>query len=315
MAQNPRSIQILREYQNYYFENACTHKVEHKVTMFIPSETRLFFIPFQKFLPNLELSLMDGKTSPIIPYTELHNIIDRPDKPFTVEEIQQLAAETFGVSLDIMKKFSNFAIVIFPEHVDHYNEITIKWIEPLETPKKSTDKITLFSLFTVTTIPTDDASLYVSFKVNEKYEILDKPTIAKFENENYGIENEHTTKNLKSFDIKEYTILDDKKHHVLHFPREFSDEIKIEYRVGVPKLFLMWIWVGFFIGALIVGYNVFFSDDFYHSLALAFGITGVLIGFRIVLFHDIELLSRWNWIYMITIFVNIAALLYLKFKI
>lgn len=145
---NPRTIEILREYHTYNFENSCVRNIEVKLTAFIPAEVRLFFMPLRNYLPDLKVDLGDGKPSPIFSYLELHRIIKRPSgRPFTLDEIRILASEALGVSEKEMQQFNNFAIILFPEHGDHINEIIVKYTEPREVEKKSNDKLTKLPCF------------------------------------------------------------------------------------------------------------------------------------------------------------------------
>lgn len=179
---NPRSIEILREYHTYNFENSCVRNIEVKLTAFIPKEVSLFFMPFRNYLPDLKVVLDDGKPSPIFSYLELHRIIKRPSgRPFTLDEIRVLASEALGISEKEMQQFSNFGIILFPVHEDHINEIIIKYTEPREIEKKSDDFLTKNALFSVNFPPTKNTSMYVALKVNDKYEIEKDPSVFKVE--------------------------------------------------------------------------------------------------------------------------------------
>lgn len=312
----PRSIEVLREYQTYSFQNACTHTVEHKLMVFVPEELNYFFVPFFDFLPNLDISLQDGIISPIISYKDFHKVISRPsDKPFTIDEIRKEAAKIYGVSEKLMKKYKSFAIVLFPEHKDHFNEIIVKWTEPKETSKNSSDLLTLFSEFKVSAIASKDASLYVSFNVDEKYEIEDSPRLSKFVDGEIGIENKETTRNREDLESSEHVIMSNKKQHVLHFEKEFSNEIEIEYKIRVPRLYLIWIWAGLLFGVGCFVYVLFAAPNFISAIPVSFATIGALIGFRAMLFHDLDLLGRWTVVYLVLVIANIVALAYLGIKL
>src|SRR6185312_12672519 len=143
-------------------------------------------------------------------------------RPFTLDEIRILASEALGVSEKDMQQFTNFAIVLFPEHEDHINEIIIKYTEPQEVEKRSDDLLTKNALFSVNFPPTKNTSMYVALKVNDKYEIEKNPAIFKVEKiatTFNGVTEEHTKDSLQ--DINKHSILNDKKHNVVHVDRDF----------------------------------------------------------------------------------------------
>ena len=208
----PRSLQILREYQTYSFKDACKHTVEHRLMVFVPKELNFYFLPLQGYLPDLQVTLQDGKISPIVSHKDFHKIVQRPgNRPFTLDEIRKEAAQVYGVSEELMQKYKSFAIVLFPDHDDHFNEIIVKWTSPHETPKKTSALFTNYSEFKVNTLASDDASLYITFNVNEKYEIQNNPPISKFVDGKIGIEKKKTVRNKEPVDSSNHVMISNKK--------------------------------------------------------------------------------------------------------
>ena len=289
--------------------------IEIKLTAFIPKEIRLFFMPFRNYLPELRVELGDGKPSPIFSYLELHRIIIRPSgRPFTLDEIRILASEALGVNEKDMQQFTNFAIVLFPEHEDHINEIIIKYTEPQEVEKRSDDLLTKNALFSVNFPPTKNTSMYVALKVNDKYEIEKNPAIFKVEKiatTFNGVTEEHTKDTLQ--DINKHSILNDKKHNVVHVDRDFPNDIKVQFKVNVPQMLRIWLWFGLALGIAVIPYS-FQESSFQYIYPVILGIVGLLVGLRILIFHDSELLTRWNIVYLIIISLDIAVLGYLGIK-
>ncbi len=262
----------------------------------------MYIMPFKNYSPNLKIELQDGKPSPIFSYKELHRILGRE---FTLDEIRGLCAESYGLDKKEFEIYTNFGIILFPDHEDHINEIKITYLEPGELEKDTSFFLTKNVKFSHRFLPADKSSLYVSVNVNDKYEIEKEPTISKIKEEHYGFDNTSVAENYEPIDSKPHVILDDKKHNVLNFPRKFSDEIKIDYRIKIPQMVIVWLWFGFFIGVGTIFFTIFASIQNY---PVALGGIGVLIGLRIMLFHDVELLDRWNWAYLILIALNIIVL-------
>ena len=312
---DPRPIEILREYHTYNFENSCVRNIEVKLTAFIPKEVRLFFMPFRSYLPDLKVKLHDGKSSPIFSYLELHRIIKRPSgRPFTLDEIRILASEALGVSEKEMQQFHSFAIILFPVHEDHINDIIIEYTEPREVEKKSYDWLTKTAFFTVNFPPTRSTSMYVALKVNDKYEIQKDPSIFKVEKIKTtfaGLTSEHTADTL--LDITKHSILNDKKHNVVHVDRDFPSDIKIQFKVNVPQMLRIWLWFGLVLGIAVIPYS-FLENNFQYIYPVILGIVALLLGLRILIFHDSELLTRWNILYLIIISLDIAVLVYMGIK-
>jgi len=295
--------------------DSCVMKVQVKLTMLIPAKTQFYIYPFRKYLPHLNARLQDGTELPILPYTELSRLLGRN---ITLDEIKKIATDlTKGVIEEEVLASENFALIILPyRESDYYEELELNWKEPIGH-KQSNDILTLDVPLNRQFSPTEESSLYVEIKVSEKYELTELPTTFSLDDEHpetIGIDNPRFIYPLRRLeDTKDYeVILKDKRNYVLRFGRKFPQTIQIQYKVGVPLMVRNWAWFGILAGGLLIPFNLYIFvaviESFKFSAALTAGIVAAMIGLRIILFHDVELMARWNWVYIALISANLLIL-------
>ncbi|MGI0021887.1 MAG: hypothetical protein ACRD9Q_03400 [Nitrososphaeraceae archaeon] len=303
------SIEVIREYNTYNYVNSCVRRVERKIVVFIPKQVSLYVVPFRQYLPDLEIIVKGGEASPILSYKELHRMLGRE---FTIEEMRKYVSDVYGISQEEADEYNNFAFIALADHPDQFYEIILKWVEqPNELEKGTDDLLTIHTLLPLRFFGNRVGGVYAALKVDDKYEIDTKPIITQVEKQKIG---NNIYLNPIPLESKDHVILNDKKHNVVHFHRGFTNEIKIQYKINVPKMLRVWLWFGFAIGIGVVPIASNFHQD-QSMYPIILGVIGLLVGFRIMLFHDIELLTRWNVAYLVLITYNIIWLVTLNTNI
>lgn len=308
MSSEQRPIEIIREYRKYYFENPCVIRIETKLTVSLPIGNEFYIYPIRGNLADLEVKL-DGTQMPILHAQELEKItgfiID-------LDFIKKGVSSISGISVEELIDIKNYFFIKFPKIIeDKYSEILITWNEQIEGKRKTNDLLSEISFYSMIFPPTGRSSLYVSFIVADKYELVGETLVYKIETINYGLNNDmKATSAITLVENEGFSnVLDDSKHHVVRFERNGSNKIGIKYTIGIPVLIRTWLWLGFFFGIGTIPYGILnYQTHIQFVETLLAGVVALLIGFRILLFHDIELLRRWNVTYIILIVANIILL-------
>jgi hypothetical protein len=87
----------------------------------------------------------------------------------------------------------------------------------------------------------------------------------------------------------------------------------VEWQIGAPSIIKWWAMLGGMLGlgSLIIAPIILINSQFCaFSFVSTFlgGIVALMTGLNVFLFHDIELMQRWNKFYIVVIFMIIATL-------
>lgn len=260
--------------------------------MWVPKGVNFYTLFFTRYLPRLEAKSSEGDNLKILPLSELAVKL-KTDEETLLNEIKK------SIRNDVPIK--NIGFLLLPKHDEenegYYEEIVITWSEGVKKTSSS-DFFTMTLDMNPIFIQVGDSSFYVDIQVNDKYRFEGVPTVKKeYEEKLY-----HTTFNsyMKMPENEYRIVLLDKRHYVYRFERGLSAKIQINFRIGVTEIVKQWSWVGFLLGIGVMPFLVwlFLRGDIVNAFPLGLAIIGLLVGFRILLLHDSELLKRWNWIYI-----------------
>lgn len=278
-------------------------KVEVRLSVFIRKEAKYFLYPLSRYLPKLHARLQSGQQLPVLPYQELSR---GKKKQISLDEINKIAGDLArGVTGTKLQQWDNFVLLeLPPSESDYHDELVLEWIEPIpeNLSKKRARVINLNRQFPAT----GNASLYVEIIIDDRFE-LQKIQVFKIE-----FVDKQAAHRLIELDKTKFSILQDKRNYVLRFPRELPYDISIQYRVGIPEMVSNWLGLGVVLGIAIIPITVFLyivdMDSFRFTAAWAGGTIALLVGFRVLLFHDVELLKQWNKFYIALVIADLIFL-------
>jgi len=263
--------------------------------------------------PRLEAISSDGLILNILPLSEMAIILKLDEN-----SIRDDIASSLGISINELPH--NICYIELPDRQDkyknnnntgHYEEITITWLEPI-SEQQYYNVLTKYLKIDTLFYKFGNSSLYLDFEVGEKYQFYGKPKLYGETFETYGFNNEHSVPTYPELSNDDFeTILDDKRHFVFRFDRSFNAMLRLMLKIGVSKMVRVWSWLGLSLGIVLIPYLLYSINNNYLTIfPIGLGIIGILIGFRILLLHDIELLSRWNIVYIIIVIFDISILIY-----
>ena len=318
-----RDIIIYRQYFTYFLKNARVMEVTAKFYLWIPAYSELWIYDLPGYMPSLEAIDSDDNELPILSDNELNMLFTNNDATFVTQEslkndyisrIKDIDPNKINSSND-----KHYVGIILPQQPhSHFQEITLNWTEEIPQNHLNSDYFNKYVVRRHTSEPTTNESKYIKIAMDEKkYEIVEEPTIST------------TDKNNNSVSVKEGNeykkILSDKTQQVFRIKRNCPYTFNIEWSVGIPKLIRQWAWAGFFIALPVLAYTILsFLFGFSYvdkelvipsaslvsnNSKLLAGLIALLIGFRVLVFHDTELLSRWNLVYLSLLGISVSTII------
>ena len=298
-----QDIKFLREEYLFSYKNIRIAEARHRIVLYRTKETEYLVYITEEYRPGLKAESSDGKNLQILPVWELPKFLNKGverenQKVNTADVITQ-----FSSLLNIAREevYKAIAIILFPERtksndVDgYYEEILVSWLDKRSLPIKGVNSER------VTFVARGRASSYVDIQLAEKYEFHSNP-------------NPEIVGNNKIEKDKDYElILDDSRHYIFRFRRGLEGKGVINFRIGVITMLKSWIWLGLLMGIGTMPFSLFIiltGRPFSQVSPILLGTLATLVGFRVLLFEDIDLLKRWSWYYLILIIINTIILIY-----
>jgi hypothetical protein len=273
--------------------------MDAKSTLFVeqkPSD-KIFIFNSSKKLANVRVKETDNSSL----FIESTSQIEKDDD---LKETLDILSENYRPIVILLDKK-----VEFLENIDSLNlskvsenqlsgekrtlrEFEIKWNEELKDNGRKfgflKSSVTIMKEFDYTD-EMEEANHYIELKTNEKYEI----------------------RKVEILDKEEFTLsescyehmIHDKRHMVFRFPYDKRPPfVKITWEIGIPKMVFDWTLLGIAIGILIPSVLLALSQTFVPNIPNILPILGaviaILIGFRLLLFHDTDLMINWSRIYL-----------------
>jgi len=323
LTEDTQKIQLYREHTKYHVLDAKTVEITRHFYMFVSPETPVWVYPMDGYVANLTITNGDKNSLPVLSPKELSyalrnetkkelNTVD--ENTLTQEKLKNIwikqnmaEAKQLGISNKLKNKY--FVGIMLPQRpVESLQEVIVKWITPVEKLKEKSKYILDLEVGMEHEIPpTDTASMYFSITTDDdkKYEIVGNATILADD------ENCNKKDPKKGDDYRE--LLKTKIHHAYRVKRDSKTTFTIQWQIGIPKLVRNWAWCGFLLGISVLSYSgyTFFQDQslFVLNSTLVSGFVALIIGFRVMLFHDTELMRRWNRLYLALLVISIGAII------
>lgn len=287
-------ITLQRQTFKYTFRNSCVYTVSHTLILKIEGEkSPILLLPVEKYRADLEVLDSEGNHLVVVPDKEF-------EKQFTTDKLADFSDiflsdishdGTGAEKPEIRNMLTGIRViaVILPRANDdiYYDKITLKWTEQIENRKMIGSytqyveipiKIPRYSQMGST------SALYVSIKTNQKYLFQKNPVIVDLVNDERP-------------DFEE--LIDDVRHHVYRFsPSNHPQMIGIFAELALPPLINAWASYGT-IAASVVPPIIFIASFVFGQVPrfgfeVIGGIIAFVIGLRVVISQDINLMEKWN---------------------
>ena len=324
-----KKLRVYRQYITYEILTAQTMKVSARYYLFIPQTIRLWVYPMNKYLSSMEAKNSDDEVLPILSYDELDELImiqgqvksnkTLPKMPVDSEQtlrnmmIGQIdsgvneESEPLQIQKNMKKSLHHVGILLPEQEGDYFEEITITWTEQISKIESKSFNPSLFVEREEIIQPTTTNSTYVNLIVDEKkYEFTKAPSVTAKDDK------EKNCPNIK--EGEEYRKLLESKHqYVYRIKRDCAYTFNFSFKIGLPKTIKAWAWLAFSasIGAILFSWCNFLTNNtsYQDDLKLLAGIVSLIVALRALVFHDYELMSIWNKVFLILIAVAIGTVI------
>jgi len=276
------------------------------------------------YLPSMRAKNSDGVSLPILSPDELsyalrtqtRKDLDITEKIVTTDDLQRIMTNQNESSAkqptkgDKIKAQHYVGILLPQIKAEHFDEVIIRWIEPVRIAEKAKHLLSLRVGGQHIIPPTTTSSIYIDVSMDhKKYEILEDPTV-------WADDPDGNKKD--PVDGDEYRkILQTNTQFVYRIKRNCTSTFTIKWFIGIPSFVRKWAWAGLLVslGILALSILTFIQDPstYVRNSTLLAGLVGLIIGFRVLLFHDTELMRRWNYLYMILLAISVGTILGITF--
>lgn len=327
MPSKPKSkpkMRIYRRYLTYHLLDAKTVQVIESYSIWIPSHKGWWIHGLHDYVPNLEIKNSDGDILPVLSDHELDHFI-RKANPSVFEDAkpvvsQDILRQLCGAEVDTMTKtktptdhlenqlesdFKHFVAIILPTRTKNYfEEITIKYILPIEKTNISRDLISHHLEISRNIPRTTTNSDYINITTSNKFVISNKKAEIIVDKNKKIIPTNDEIKPL----------LNNNTRCVYRIKRDYKHSTEFKWKISIPSMVRLWAWVGllFSIGTLVVSWLIFDKqnfESFKFSIGLLAGVVTLILGFHKILLHDSELMAWWNRTYLITLGIAVISVL------
>lgn len=312
--ENQHGITIYRQYFTYHLKNSRIMEVTRKFYLWVPGGADVWIYGLPGYVPSLQAKTGEGEEIPILSDHELNILFTNENADFvTQESLRDLYHEQIGVEPETdhveVDNRHYVGLIIPPHDFDHFQEIIFQWTEQIQEEHLDHDKFSNYVIRRHTLEPTTEASTYVDISMDaKKYEMVSLPKISAVDTHGNPAEITNGQEYQK--------ILSDKTQCVYRVRRHCPLTFNIEWSIGIPKFIRQWAWAGFLISVPVILYSLI---SFYFNTNLAAdnskllaGLVAMIIGFRVLLFHDTELLSKWNYLYLTLLGISVALIILIQ---
>lgn|GEM_PF-4075580 len=319
-------MRIYRRYLTYHLLDAKTIQVTERYNIWIPAKKGWWIHGLHDYVPNLEIKNSDGESLPVLSDHELDHFI-RKANPSIFTESQPIVSQDIlrhlcGEEVETMTRINtptdhlenqlepelkHFVAIILPTRTKNYfEEITIKYILPIEKSSISYDLISRHLEVTRTIPRTTTNSDYINITTSNKFVLSGKKAEIIIDKNKEIVPTNDEIKPL----------LNNTTRCVYRIKRGYKHSVEFKWKIAIPPMVILWAWVGllFSIGTLIVSWVIFDIknfESFKFSVGLVAGVVTLILGFHKILLHDSELMVWWNRMYLIILAIAVLSVLYM----
>jgi hypothetical protein len=316
MSEQQDSIRILRETSTFSHISSTKLEVSLKLLLLVPPKQKVYTHFTDGYLTEVKVTDQQGRRLVMIPRKEFGQ--DFTENIRTELRRRLNIADNNRVQSDALEKMLPLPILLADlvgEEIVTYVEIDICY------SITHIDKRGYFSQYIVFRHHYfgKDPTIYLTISVPDKYEFQsEKFSIQNMPIEELSTRSDHSTK-TKVFHRK---ISEGKQG--IHTRIEERDRPSppnaavVRWEIGAPSIIRWWARLGGSLGILsliFAPYLFFYVSECAFSFIATFlgGIIALMIGLNVFLFHDIELMERWNKLYILVIIAIIAMLGFLGY--
>lgn len=298
-------ITIIRQYFSYNIANSCTFKVNLDITMKVEKQP-FFLLPVKGYLADLRITDSEGNELIILSDSEFEQQMHHKMSDIIDLYTAKLRKDIPKKYLKVIKDYRVVAVLFNRTDDEYYDKIRVSWVEPIENRKRDGFSQLVEIPFYLPRYGFKHGStsaIYLSFKTTSRYEIVDDPEIRDL---------------LSKKQLKPAVIIDDERHKVYRFSAsEEPQMIRVIVRIGLPSTVKSWANLGLISGVLapafILGSSIGLGRMVDFGYEILAGTIVFLTGLRVLLFHDISLMKRWNRAYIFLIIYLGGTLGYLVY--
>jgi hypothetical protein len=301
-----RLITVLRQYFTYDITNSCTFKVNLEITMRVEKQP-FFLLPVKGYRADLKINDSEGNDLIVLSDKEFEKLTAIPMRGIIELYLAKLKNDLDEKYYHLIEDYRVVAVLFGRAEDDYFEKVTVSWIERFENRKRDgrVSECVEIPIY----LPRygfqhgATSAIYLSIKTNSKYEI--HPQV------------ELNDLRLRKTPVHKI-ILHDNRHWIYRFSETPDPQfIEIKIRIGLPDAVKKWAHLGLasgtFMPSIILLLTIGFGKVPEFGFATIVGVIGFITGLRVLIFHDVDLMRRWNKILFSLIVFCAFLLLVLMF--
>ncbi|MFZ0511539.1 MAG: hypothetical protein WAM14_08030, partial [Candidatus Nitrosopolaris sp.] len=272
----------------YYVTNSRTFKQSLEITMKIEDQP-FFLLPVDNYRADLNIVDSEGKELIILSDREFEKYTGISMKDIINMYLGKLRIELPEEHFRLIKDYRVIAVLFNRDDKSYYEKIKVTWVQRFVNRKRSKISISEYVEIPIY-LPRygfehgATSAIYLSVKTSSKYRITETPTI----------------RDLRLRRRPTYrTIIEDDRHRIYRFAETENPQfLEVIIKIGLPQTIQKWAQLGL-IAILIIPTTVFTLTIYFQSIPrfgfeTLVGVIGFVIGLRVLIFHDLDLMVSWN---------------------
>jgi hypothetical protein len=249
-----------------------------------------FLLPIDNYRADLNIIDSEGKELIILSDKEFEKYTGNSMKEIINMYLRKLKTDLPEEHFRIIEDYRVVAVLFNREDNSYYEKIKVTWVQRFVNKKHRT-KISLSEYVEIPIyLPRygfkhgATSALYLSVKTSSKYRITETPAI----------------RDLRLRHKPDYrAIIEDDRHKIYRFMETENPQfLEVVLKIGLPQTIQKWAQLGF-ISVLIIPTIIFIMTIYFQSIPrfgfqTLVGVVGFVIGLRVLIFHDLDLMAGWN---------------------
>ena len=281
-------ISIIRRYYTCSFLNSTTYEVELDITLKVTENPQVILLPIGSYRGDLKITNSEGKEFVLLSTKEYERVYG-----YSMLELKNRYIEKISSSLSEKQKDEllkdHRVIAILPQKTEkmYYEQIKMKWVTRMQNRKRvGMDEFVEVPIYfqRYGFHNSEVAAIYLSVKTVDKYIIMENLRFRELLS--------------KSFLIPR-VILNDRRHMIYRLDETKEIQlIQTVIKIAVPPEKIIWARGSFLASILVplfiigIGWQINRTPDY--SFQVLAGLIALLIGQRVILFQDLNLMHHWN---------------------
>lgn len=247
-----------------------------------------FLLPVKGYRADLKITDSEGNDLIVLSDKEFEKLTNTSMKVIIELYLEKLKKDLDVKYLKLIEDYRVVAVLFSREDGDYFEKVNVSWIERFENRKNDA------AISECVEVPIylprygfehgATSAIYLSIKTNEKYEIRDKIEL-----------NDLRLRKAPFHEI----VLHDNRHWIYRFSDTPDPQlIEIKTIIGLPPTVKNWAHLGLAAGILVPLavslMTIVFMKVPEFGFGAKIGVIGFITGLRVLIFHDVDLMRRWN---------------------